>query len=198
MELEFKNTIFLFCLYFALQSFQLRHSVDSFPIRSAKSTVGAMPKPYAMTFNSQDGFARVSGDGQPSLMMQLLAGRVSQMLAAADARRAEEEEEEITDTQVMPDPLDQGGDAGGVPDSQPVPDLNLGDSQPALDLGDTQPEPSFADVFGSEDEFEDGGDMEAEDSKKDTEESPDKTKKGRTPTQKKKNKSKQYHRYHHK
>ena len=42
-----------------------------------------MPKPYAIHFKS-DGSVERSGEGQPSLMMMLLAGRVQQMLAEKD------------------------------------------------------------------------------------------------------------------
>ena len=38
-----------------------------------------MPRPYAMHFKS-DGSVEKWGDGQPSLMMQVLAGRVSRMV----------------------------------------------------------------------------------------------------------------------
>ena len=50
-----------------------------------------MPKPYAIHFKS-DGSVEHSGEGQPSLMMMLLAGRVQQMLAEKDQGDTKEQE----------------------------------------------------------------------------------------------------------
>ena len=50
-----------------------------------------MPKPYAIHFKS-DGSVERSGEGQPSLMMQLLVGQVQQMMAEKDQSDAKEVE----------------------------------------------------------------------------------------------------------
>ena len=50
-----------------------------------------MPKPYAIHFKS-DGSVERSGEGQPSLMMMLLAGRVQQMLTEKDQGDVKEQE----------------------------------------------------------------------------------------------------------
>ena len=56
-----------------------------------------MPQPYAIHFKS-DGSVERSGEGQPSLMMMLLAGRVQQMLAEKDQGDQGDTQEETGDT----------------------------------------------------------------------------------------------------
>ena len=104
-----------------------------------------MPKPYSMAVHSDGSVDRISGEGQPSLMMQLLMGNMQAMLAQRDREAAESQ---VTDTQLMPDDFvdpfaAESSAAVDVNDSQPAVDLDLPDSQPPAGLdasGDDAPE----------------------------------------------------------